>query len=118
MNDSNGMKVYEVVIRGFVLGEDDLPHPNEWGWDSLDKRVKLDFIGFPDIEISEEGLPVLESTRFDAGQWLEVIDGEAQEIYPIKGWDKKGNVLNYAPYGELKPVFDKILNKISMINPA
>jgi hypothetical protein len=111
------MKVYEVVIKGFVLAENDLPHPEGWGWESIDRRVTLDFVGFPDIEITKEGMDVWENhsaTALWAGpgfipRTLEAIDGEAQEIHPIKTWDKKGNVKWCCSYQELKPVYDKVV---------
>ena len=102
------MKVYEVVIKGFVLAENDLPHPEGWGWESIDKRVTLDFVGFPYIEITKEGMDVWENYSAPA-LWLEAIDGEAQEIHPIKTWDKKGNVKWCCSYQELKPVYDKVV---------
>ena len=105
------MKVYEVTIRGFILGEEDLPHPNSWGWDDLNKRVRMDFVGFPDIEVDQGGVDVYQDHHDDGSQWLEIIDGVAQEIHAIKAWDKKGNVEQRARYEELKPVYDKILDQ-------
>tara|TARA_R110002020_G_C16037694_1_gene753429 strand:- start:261 stop:665 length:405 start_codon:yes stop_codon:yes gene_type:complete len=105
------MQVYEVTIRGFILADVDLPHPEAWGWDDLTKRVKMDFVTFPDIDIDQSGVDVYESSHPGGSGTLEIIDGKSETIYAFKGWDKKGNVVRAASYEELKPSYDKILSQ-------